>query len=375
MTTAFTELTLRNFKSFREATVPLSPGITVFVGANNSGKSSALAAFRLLSLVFRTNGGSGTDDLSPSSIPCRRGDGTWSVGIAQTAGHSWSSYSIARQGTPGQLWEEVRETPIGAIVEPKGNNAGHIASITGSPGIKGPPGTWMNFLQTNAHLHPPSALLGESLLGMSVFDLRIGALRKATPNRPGVLLEGDGTNLGAVLDLLANERPEVFEAITDEVRSAAPEVKKLTTPNGDMQGTKTLGIQELDGQVYRSEQISDGLLLFVGIATALHMSARRPTLVAIEEPERGIHPRRITDVVDYFRRMSQRGTQVVLTTHSPLVLDEFRDEPDSVLLFDRDADGSHVRKLTDVPDWEKSLQGKPLGDLWYSGLLGGVPRR
>ncbi|HVG63715.1 MAG TPA: AAA family ATPase [Hyalangium sp.] len=95
----------------------------------------------------------------------------------------------------------------------------------------------------------------------------------------------------------------------------------------------------------------------------------------MEEPERGVHPRRLRDLVDQLLRLTKSGVQVVLTTHSPTLLDEFRDSPESVLIFDRDDQGTHITRLSDRPDWAKELKGAPLGDLWYSGVLGGVPGR
>jgi predicted ATPase len=135
-----------------------------------------------------------------------------------------------------------------------------------------------------------------------------------------------------------------------------------------------VGIQEQDGSVYRAGEISDGLLLFIAMSVAVQLGGRQPSLIAIEEPERGIHPRRIRDVVDQFRRIAAKGTQVVMTTHSPILLDEFRDSPESVVIFDRDETGTHIHRLSDHPDWKEGLlRDQPLGDLWYSGLLGGAP--
>ena len=136
-----------------------------------------------------------------------------------------------------------------------------------------------------------------------------------------------------------------------------------------------MGVEEQDGRVYGAEDMSDGLLLFIGLAVAAQLKGQGGIL-AIEEPERGIHPRRLRDLIDNLLRLTKSGTQVVLTTHSPTLLDEFRDTPESVLIFDRDDTGTHVTRLSDRKDWAEELQkGLPLGDLWYSGVLGGVPGR
>lgn len=121
--------------------------------------------------------------------------------------------------------------------------------------------------------------------------------------------------------------------------------------------------------------MSDGLLLFIGLAVAAQLRADAQGVLAIEAPERGIHPRRLRDLVDHLLRLTNAGIQVVLTTHSPTLLDEFRDSPESVLIFDRDEKGTHITRLSDRPDWAKELKGSPLGELWYSGVLGGLPGR
>ncbi len=140
-----------------------------------------------------------------------------------------------------------------------------------------------------------------------------------------------------------------------------------------------VGVQERDRRVYLASELSDGLLLFIGLSTAAALGGdpsapKGPRLLAIEEPERGIHPRRIRSVIDYLRRLADHETQVVISSHSPLVLDEFAETPEDVLLFDRGPAGTSIKRLTEVAGWEALVGGAPLGDVWYSGVLGGVPR-
>ena len=134
-------------------------------------------------------------------------------------------------------------------------------------------------------------------------------------------------------------------------------------------------MQETDGNVFTATEMSDGLLLFVGFAVSAALAGASSSVLAIEEPERGVHPRRLRDVVDLLRNVTKSGRQVVLTTHSPELLNDFRDQPESVLILDRDDSGTHVTRLSDRSDWSSELKDKPLGDIWYSGILGGVPRK
>jgi predicted ATPase len=217
--------------------------------------------------------------------------------------------------------------------------------------------------------------LSHLMRAISVHDLSVAALRAPAFIQQGAVLGPDGWDVAAVLDNMAGEAPSLRDAIDETVRRAAHEVKRIVTRPGPQPGTKVLGVEEKDGRVYGAEDMSDGLLLFIGLAVAAQLKAGTQGVLAIEEPERGIHPRRLRDLVDHLLRLTKSGMQVVLTTHSPTLLDEFRDSPESVLIFDRDDQGTHITRLSERPDWVKELKGASLGELWYSGVLGGVPAR
>ena len=106
----------------------------------------------------------------------------------------------------------------------------------------------------------------------------------------------------------------------------------------------------------------------------------------LEEPEKGIHPRRIREVMDFiFRLADEKDVQIILTTHNEHVLDDFATRPESVFVFDKDEEGAtYVRNLqTDIIE-PANQRNRELGlddvDLttnlsenWLHGLLGGVP--
>ena len=66
--------------------------------------------------------------------------------------------------------------------------------------------------------------------------------------------------------------------------------------------------------------------------------------------------------------------QVVATTHSPYFLDLFRDHPEQIIVAEKKGNEATFSRLVDRTDLEGLLDGEsPLGDLWYTGVLGGVP--
>ncbi len=336
-----TELEVKNFKTLRDVKIPLAPGITVMVGANNSGKSNALAALKLLAEAVRT---------SNSAAAIKALGGQESV-LTRGASEPLEISAKAISGQAG-IGFRFRLLP----------NMGGQSSI----GLFNP---------QEALVEADAADLKSFLEATTVHDLSVAALRAPAVVQLHARLGTDGRDVAAVVDALAGENPSLRDAIDEAVRRAAHEVKRVVTRPGVEPGTKVLGVEETDGRVYGAEDMSDGLLLFIGLAIAAQLKANRPCILAIEEPERGIHPRRLRDLLDHLLRLAQSGVQVVLTTHSPTLLDEFRDTPESVLIFDRDEKGTHVTRLSDRPDWAKELAGAPLGELWYSGVLGGVPGR
>jgi predicted ATPase len=150
-------------------------------------------------------------------------------------------------------------------------------------------------------------------------------------------------------------------------------VTRVVTVPADKAGFKTLGIAE-GSSAFRAEHVSDGILLFIALSTVAQMSGGQ-TVVGLEEPDKGIHPRRIREILDQVYRVANEGSQFLITTHSPVLLNEFKDHPEAVLIVERDDQGTHVSQLSQQPDLEEQLRDVQLGDLWFSGVLGGVPRR
>ena len=356
------------FKTLRQVTIPLAPGITVLVGANNSGKSNILTLLGLLHATARMGNLSSALDVvcGPGSALTRGGTGEFRVSVRFRHQGLLARYAIGLPALESLEYtvdgnsREVHRTPDGMFLIPEGG------------GVGGPVGLGLLQWSGQPTVPAPVAALQRALTGIVVRDLSVAALREPSLTRPGVELERDGRNLGAVLDDL---NPDLRENVDRDVMIAAPEVKRVLARNAAQPGTKVVGVQELDGNVFTASEMSDGLVLFVGYSVSAALAGGTSSVLAIEEPERGVHPRRIRDLVDLLRHVTQQGKQVVLTTHSPELLNEFRDQPESVLILDRDDNGTRITRLSDRSDWLAELQDGALGEIWYSGILGGVPRR
>jgi predicted ATPase len=86
-------------------------------------------------------------------------------------------------------------------------------------------------------------------------------------------------------------------------------------------------------------------------------------LILVEEPENGLHPARIAEVVRVLRDVSTR-VQVVMATHSPLVINELAG--DEVSVITRDEHGTHAVALSDTPTYDERASVYKNGEIWLA---------
>jgi len=120
------------------------------------------------------------------------------------------------------------------------------------------------------------------------------------------------------------------------------------------------------GQLVPASQASDGTLLILAYLSILYLP-KPPRLLLVEEPENGIHPKRLRDILEILRKLvhEQPHTQVVLTTHSPYGLDLFK--PEEVTLCTKlDTGEIKTTRLSDSPTVLQQLDVFTLGEIWTS---------
>ena len=116
-------------------------------------------------------------------------------------------------------------------------------------------------------------------------------------------------------------------------------------------------------------RLSDGTLHFICLLTIL-CHPNPPSLVCIEEPELGLHPDVIPEVAETLIEASKR-TQLIVTTHSDMLVSALTEVPDAVLICEKEFDnGTQIRRL-DAKRLKKWLKDYSLGELWTMGELGG----
>ena len=118
-----------------------------------------------------------------------------------------------------------------------------------------------------------------------------------------------------------------------------------------------------------SNRLSDGTLKFLCLLAVL-LNPQPPPLICIEEPELGLHPDALSLVAEALAEASER-TQLIVTTHSPALVDAFSGRPEAVVVCERVSHGaSELRRLSrkQLDIW---LERYSLGELWRKGEIGG----
>lgn len=190
-------------------------------------------------------------------------------------------------------------------------------------------------------------------------------------------LARDGSNLAAYFDYLLRKDRRRFDDVSQVLRRYVQGLEDITidTPSPD---TRSITVSIDKGFMLPGERLSTGVrMLMFFVALAYHASP--PKLVLIEEPENGVHPRRLKEILSLLRSMTRgefggHRVQVILSTHSPYLLDHVHLPEDQILVFRRDDTGARTIVQADEKSLRDFLGEFMLGELWFNqgeeGLIG-----
>lgn len=182
-------------------------------------------------------------------------------------------------------------------------------------------------------------------------------------------LAANGANVAAFIDYLLRKDRQRFDSMQNSLRNLVPGFQeiRISTPSPEMRAI-SLSIEE--GFEIPGNSLSTGVrMLLFFVALAHHPSP--PDVALIDEPETGVHPKRLKDIVDLLRKLTQgelggKKVQVILSTHSPYLLDHIRLPEDQVIVFARESDGRRTAKEVDGPRLKTFLDEFMLGEVWFN---------
>jgi len=221
--------------------------------------------------------------------------------------------------------------------------------------------------------YPEITFVGNILSGLAFY--REWNFGRYTPPRtpqkvdlPEDFLLEDASNLVLVLNDLEH-RAGSSQAIVEKLQTLDDRIDHLSTKlTGG--GTIQLYLREkgLGDPAIPATRLSDGTLRYLCLLAVLcHPSP--PPVVCIEEPEIGLHPDALQTVAELLVDASTR-TQLIVTTHSDILVSALSETPESVLVCEKTEGGTELRRLEKdtLSEW---LDKYSLGDLWRMGEIGG----
>ncbi|HBJ84578.1 MAG TPA: chromosome segregation protein SMC [Verrucomicrobiales bacterium] len=179
------------------------------------------------------------------------------------------------------------------------------------------------------------------------------------------VLEEDFSNLGLFLNRLKTEFPAAKRALLKALQDLYEGITDFeVNTNG---GTVQVFLHEGDFAI-PATRLSDGTLRYLCLLAIL-CDPKPPPLICIEEPELGLHPDILPGLADLLRAASER-TQLIVTTHSDILVDAMTETPECVIVCEKHEGQTEMKRL-DAGELSVWLQKYRLGQLWIDGQLGG----
>jgi predicted ATPase len=270
------------------------------------------------------------------------------------------------------LLQALRAGAAGPWMWPIG---GHVTLVVGSVARSSGPDKPIRFharsvpyqavnTDTTADTPEARAILERAISNVRLLRLDPDSMRSATnliPHSSPVAFDERGLGLPAVYDAILSRDRDAFVQIERRFIELFPTVKSLVLENTTGQ-QKALGVLLLDKTKIFAASMSEGMLYWLAFAALPYLSPS--PIVLVEEPENGLHPSRIAEVVRVLREVSTT-TQVVLATHSPLVINELTADEVTIVTRTPEA-GTIVTPMTQTKNFEQRSKIYALGELWLS---------
>ncbi len=408
-----TELRLENWKSYEKASLHIDP-LSVLVGTNASGKSNALDALLFLNRV--SSGAMLTSALQGDGVQAplrggvewaaRRPGSVFALGIVCRA-DELTDYEYRLEGRITESRCDLHSEQLTRIKYRPGKDGkrksqvGNIKLLRTDPCPENSPtiivrlynekqGSPRQLSRANTILFQ---LVGQKLrqeiqdgINEAISALRDIFILDPIPSHMRIYspladkLESDARNIAGVLAALPKEKQQEIESVLTQYARQLPErdIRRVYA--------ETVGKFQSDAMLYCEEHwlddyetptvdargMSDGTLRFLAILTAL-LTRPKASLLVIEEVDNGLHPSRARLLLDMLKVVgTQRGVDVLVTTHNPALLDAMGTEMvPFITVANRDPSTGYsvLTLLEDIAQLPKLLAQGPIGRLSSQGLI------
>ena len=211
-----------------------------------------------------------------------------------------------------------------------------------------------------------------------LFRLNPDQISNAERTVAEAFVKPDGSGTTQSMESLKNgDQEALFEAAERALIAYVPEIEKLSFANVQ-EGTKQMQVTERGiRRPVRANELSDGTRLIIALLAIIQQPIK-PPVICLEDIDHGMHPRIFEQMVKLMQRIARdQEVQIIGTTHNPYLVDCFQDEPEAVIIVEKKDGASTLATLAqklEGLDYDKlKATDMPLGNLWFSGFVGGVP--
>ena len=404
-------ITIKNFKSYKEATLPLAP-LTLLIGANASGKSNAIEAFQFLSWVAggerlstlknRVNDSDKIIRGNVSDLPFRETEQFVLSFSADSSNYEsifnirfneiYFGFEIIETENENFIFtfDDVADDGIYVSQESLSNNFAiddnktifSIKNSDYSDVFNLSKELLSFFLKENGSpckiekIYNDINFLKSLILNAYFFDFVPSQMRYESLSEKG--LRSNGQNLAGVLHYLcekdghaSDNKTKLLNLIKSLPEQNIIDIKFYVDHRERVEFALIENFANTPKE-FPMDLLSDGTLKVLAIATALLSVSTGSTLV-IEEIDNSIHPSRAHDILSLMRQYAEeRGLKLLLSTHNPALMDAIPDEALADVVFcyrDPRQGDSRLLRLGDLDDYVGLVVQGSLGDLVTRGIV------
>ena len=329
--TFITKVTLRNYKSIASCEVQLRP-LMFLVGPNAAGKSNFLDSLRFVADALNSSLDHAIRDRGRiDDVHRRSGERPkyFSICLDFTLSEGFTGHYAFRINdlTRGKYKVQTEECVLRSTQHDTQEDYFYVknGTVTKTNMEVAPAAAKDRLYLVNASGLKEFRPVYEAFSRMGFYSLNLDKIKDLQAPDPGDLLTRDGSNLASVFKQLS---PSVKGRIKEYLAAIVPSVDKIEArkygPKEALVFTQNVTRSE-DPQRFLANNMSDGTLRALGILVALFQGnydpKKRVLLVGIEEPESALHPAAAGVLLDALREAADK-TQIIITSHSPDLLDD-----------------------------------------------------